>query len=106
MATENRNNAGEVITLAEAIEFTHTYQKKYPDAAKAYLVDVDKLNLITAQQGCVSVRIYNGCNKETNETNIVLVGVNEQGEDMTNGIIVERTKPCPPYCPTRSPLIK
>lgn len=106
MTTGNGNSAGEVITLAEAIDFTHAYQEEYPDSTKAYLVDVDKLNLITAQEDCVSVRIYNGYDTETNTTNLVLVGVNDLGEDMTEGIIIERTLPCPPYCPGKSSLIK
>lgn len=106
MTTENGNSAGEVITLEEAIDFTHAYQEKYPDSTKAYLVDADKLNLITTQEGCVSVRIYNGYDTETDTTNLVLVGVNAEGEDMTKGIIIERVKPCPPYCPGRTPLTR
>ena len=102
----NKNEAGAVITLEEAISFTHSYQEEYPNSTKAYLVDVDKLSLITAQNNCVSVRIYNGYDTETNTTNLVLVGVNNQGDDMTEGIIVERTLPCPPYCPNSSSLIK
>lgn len=106
MTTGNQNSAGAVITLEEAIEFTHAYQEEYPDSTKAYLVDVDKLNLITTQQDCVSVRVYNGYDTETNTTNLVFVGVNNQGEDLTDGIIIEKTLPCPPYCPDKSPLIK
>lgn len=106
MTTGNGNNAGEVITLAEAIDFTHAYQEEYPDSTKAYLVDVDKLNLITEQEDCVSVRIYNGYDTTTNTTNLVLVGVNDLGEDMTGGIIIEKTRPCPPFCPDKSSLIK
>ena len=106
MTTENGNSAGEVITLVEAIDFTHYYQEEYPDSTKAYLIDVDKLDLITKQKHCVGVRIYNGYDKETNTTNVVLVGVNDQGEDMTGGIIIERARPCPPYCPSKSSLIK
>lgn len=106
MTTGNGNNAGEVITLAEAIDFTHAYQEEYPDSTKAYLVDVDKLNLITEQEDCVSVRIYNGYDTTTNTTNLVMVGVNSQGEDMTEGIIIEKTRPCPPFCPDKSSLIK
>lgn len=106
MTTGNENSAGAVITLKEAIDFTHAYQEEYPDSTKAFLVDVDKLNLITTQENCVSVRIYNGYDTETNTINLVLVGVNDQGEDMTKGIIIERAKPCPPYCPGKSALIR
>lgn len=103
MATTN--SAGEVITLSEAIDFTHSFQDQNPDATKAYLIDVDRLNLITSQENCVSVRIYNGYDNQTNTTNLVLVGVNELGEDITDGIIIEKLLPCPPFCPTGSALI-
>ncbi len=107
MTTEKeKNSAGAVVTLAEAIDFTHAYQEQYPDSTKAYLVDVDKLNLITEQKGCISVRIYNGYDTENNTTNLVLVGVDSEGEDMTEGIIIERVFSCPPYCSGKSPLIK
>lgn len=107
MTTGNGNSAGAVITLEEAIDFTHAYQQEYPDSTRAYLVDVDKLNLITTQTGCISVRIYNGYDTETNTTNLVLVGVNDEGEDMTEGIMIERVFSCPPYCSSgKSPLIK
>lgn len=106
MTTKNDKNAGEVISLTEAIDFTHAYQEQYPQSTKAFLVDVDKLQLIIGQIGCSSVRIYNGFDKATNDTNLVFVGVDDQGEDMTGGIIIERTLPCPPYCPGTSSLIK
>lgn len=103
---KNNEKAGEVISLDEAINFTHSYQNENPDAIKAFLVDVNQLNLITQQDGCVQIRIYKGYDTTTKTNNLVLVGVNEQGDDMTDGVILERLLPCPPRCSSVKVLIK
>lgn len=104
MATDK--NAGEVITLEEAINFTHSFQTRNPDELKSFFVGINKLNLILEQKDCVGLRIYNGQNTETRKNNLVLVGVDEKGEDISNGVILEHLTACPPVCPKSSPLIK
>lgn len=97
-------NTGEVITLAEAVDFTHSFQTANPNAIKAFFVGAEKLNMILKQENCIGIRIYNGL--ENNKNNLVLVGVDTNGEDITNGIIVEHLDPCPPRCSTTSALLK
>lgn len=104
MATDR--NTGEVITLAEAIDFTHSFQSRNPDELKSFFVGINKLNLILEQEDCIGIRIYNGYNTNTEKNNLVLVGVDEEGEDITNGVILEHLVICPPKCPKSSPLIK
>jgi len=99
-------NTSEVITLKEAIDFTHSFQKRNPDELKSFFVGINKLNLILEQKDCAGLRIYNGYNTETRQNNLVLVGVDEKGEDIINGIILENLNPCPPTCPKASALIK
>src|SRR5690554_4500720 len=99
-------NTAEIITLEEAIDFTHSFQKRNPDELKSFFVGINKLNLILEQKDCVGLRIYNGYNTETQKNNLVLVGVDEKGEDITNGVILEDLFSCPTYCPKSSPLIK
>lgn len=99
-------NTGEVITLKKAIDFTHSSQTRNPDELKSFFVGINKLNLILEQKDCVGLRIYNGYNTVTQKNNLVLVGVDEKGEDITNGVILENLNPCPVYCPKSSPLIK
>lgn len=99
-------NRGEIITLSEAIVFTHGYQTANPNAIKAYAVSKDKLLAILEQENCEGVRIYNGIDVDTARTNLVLVGIDKEGEDMTQGVIVERVAICPPYCSVESKLIK
>lgn len=99
-------NTGEEITLKEAIDFTHAFQTQNPDELKSFFVGINKLNLILEQTDCIGLRIYNGVNPQTNKNNLVLVGVDKNGEDMTNGVILEDLFNCPAYCPKSSPLMK
>jgi hypothetical protein len=99
-------NTGTVITESEAINFTHTYQQRYPNEKKAYFVGSEKIDMILNQEGCIGIRIYDGLNSENNDENRVLVGVDDNGEDMVEGVIVEHLMPCPSHCPNSSSLIK
>lgn len=103
------NNTGTVISLEEAKEYTHAFQEDKPNAIKSFYVGAKKLQRILEQEDCMGVRIYNGRTTDTdhkNKTNLVLVGVNKKGEDMTDGIILENLAPCPYSCPQFSPLLK
>lgn len=99
-------NTGTVITENEAINFTHTFQQRHPNEKKAYFVGSEKVDMILAQEGCIGIRIYDGINSETSNENRVLVGVDSEGEDMVEGVIVEHLMLCPAHCPNSSSLIK
>lgn len=51
----------------------------------------------------MGIRIYYAA-QEDGTPEIVIVGVNEEGLDLTNGLILERSWPCPPYCDGKSKL--
>jgi len=97
------SDAGEIITLREATDYTHAFQERYPDAARSFLIDKSLVERIIQQPGCTGLRMYNGL--VSDKTNLVLIGVNEKGEDLTDGVIAEKLKRCPPDCP-KSPLTK
>lgn len=99
-------NSGTQISLDKAIEFTHAYQENNPSLPKSYFVGLDKLNELLEQEGCIGLRIYPGLDYDSNQSNLVLVGVDESGEDMTQGIILEHLVLCPPLCPKDSQLVK
>ncbi|MBK9721976.1 MAG: hypothetical protein IPO78_10225 [Saprospiraceae bacterium] len=68
---------------------------------KASAFGKDRIQEILDQSGCEGIRIYNGY--DDSKRRFVLVGVDEDGNDMTNGRILEFSNPCPPYCaPTTS----
>lgn len=103
---EINKDTGAVITLDEAVNYTHTFQENNPDGIKSFFVGIDKINRILGQDDCIGIRIYNGKDEVTEKNNLVLVGVDKNGEDIIQGIILEHLAVCPPYCPKNSVLIK
>lgn len=98
-------NSGEVISLEEAQDYTKTFQADFPNDLKSFFVGINKLTLILEQPDCIGVRIYNGYSEEDNAKNLVLVGVGPDGEDVTEGVILERLIACPRFCPKNSSLL-
>ncbi|WP_445712052.1 hypothetical protein [Flavobacterium sp.] len=98
-------NSGSEISLSDAVELTKQFQNKFPKEIKASFFGLNSLNLILKQEGCVGVRIYNGYDVDLERFSPVLVGVNAEGKDMTDGVIVDKGVPCPTYCDPKSPLI-
>ena len=103
MSVNSKN--GKVITESTAINYTHSFQRKDPNAASAYFVGLEKIKIILEQENCIGVRIYDGYDADTEKENRVLVGVDHKGEDMVEGVIVEELIICPHDCPKSSPLL-
>ncbi len=66
--------------------------------------DRGAIDKILAQRGCKGLRYYHG-RDEDGKPNLVLVGVDKAGKDMTASIM-ERSGFCPPYCDETSELLK
>ena len=45
--------------------------------------------MILEQEDCIGVRVYDGLNAETGKENRVLVGVDFEGEDMVDRVVLE-----------------
>lgn len=60
---------------------------------------------LLAQSGCAGVRFYFGC-KLDGSLALVLVGMTEGEQDMTDGLIAADFYPCPPFCDATSALIQ
>ncbi|MCC6816182.1 MAG: hypothetical protein IT267_07205 [Saprospiraceae bacterium] len=63
---------------------------------KAHAFGIDRIQEILDQSGCQGVRIYNGY--YDSKRRLIVVGVDEDGNDMTSGRILEFATPCPPNC--------
>jgi len=100
----NTDGMGEFISLPEAITYTAAFRSKYADLPKAHLAGKDKLIELLNQADCIGVRIYNGVDPETGKMNLVIVGMDGTGSDMTDGLILEKFGFCPPVCDVKSPL--
>ena len=95
---EINESSGEIISLEEAKQYTHSFQKLYPDEKKAFFAGKENLLKILEQPDCLGIRIYNGYNDDEKASNKVLIGVDHKGDDMEEGIILEKLIPCPPIC--------
>lgn len=58
---------------------------------------------LLSQPGCAGLRYYKGRGKDGVDS-MILVGVDDKGDDMTTGILLDFGFPCPPYCPDDNPL--
>lgn len=73
--------------------------------AAAYGFHAAAFERILGQPGCVGIRMYPATHNG-NET-LILVGIDEQGNDMTGGALAEDSWLCPPFCPPdNSPLTR
>lgn len=96
-------SSGAEITLEEAQRLIESFQAKFPGEIKASFVGIETLNLILQQEDVIGVRIYYGYDTDTKQISPVLVGVDNNGKDMT-AVLVDRTVNCPDECDTSSPL--
>ena len=62
-----------------------------------------ELDDILAQPGCAGVRYYHAQKADGSDT-IVIVGVDGDGNDMTQGVIMEDGFDCPPVCGSANAL--
>lgn len=95
-----------VISLDEAKAMTHAYQnaQQFQGLTVSCMIDKDAYQLVLDQPNCVSVRTYFGLNSEEKLT-IVVVGVDAEGEDMTEGVLLDMSHLCPVNCPKDSKLM-
>ncbi len=95
-----------IISLEEAQKLISNFQSKLKgDEVRAHYVGKEALQKLLDQENCVGVRIYYA-ETDDGKPELVFVGVTENGEDLTNGLILERVWPCPPYCWSDSELNK
>lgn len=93
-----------VITLEQAVKYVQNFKSfpRTPSTKGAYF-GRNIFDKILSQGGCVGIRYYYGQDDNGN-SNMVLVGVDSRGNDLTGGILAEIGLPCPPYCPEPNPL--
>ena len=91
---------GEAIALSEAAALTANYRESQGDTTgtvKAHFFGRDILQNILDQENCVGIRMYYGLD-ENGGRQLVLVGVDQAGQDMENGLVADRSRVCPPDC--------
>jgi hypothetical protein len=98
-------NENHVVTLDQAIKYVQNF-KNFPTTptTKGGFFGRNIFDKILAQPGCVGVRYYYA-KKDDGSATIVLVGADNMGNDLTQGILGEELIPCPPFCPAPGSLL-
>ena len=86
------------ITLNNAKAETKRFRDAQPaNATRGGAFPSECFEAILKQPGCKGIRIYYG-KAATGEMSLVMVGVDDDGNDMTSGEMIENHFPCPPFC--------
>jgi hypothetical protein len=92
------------ISLTEAAAMTKNYRDTIStgDTIASYIGKSDLQDMLN-QAECVGARIYYGLST-TGGKELVLVGVDASGNDLYEGILLDRVFKCPQDCSTANPL--
>lgn len=90
-------NENHDITLAEASAWTANFRAANPTSIKGHYFGNRAIGDILEQTGCVGIRIYYALD-DNGVQQLIVVGVDADENDMCNGLLAERSMPCPPYC--------
>lgn len=92
-----------IIPLTDAEAWAKSWQTNPPKPlAKAHLIPLDVLQELLAIPEVANVRAYMGVDT-TGMQKLMFVGVNGNGDDMTDTVF-SGTTPCPTCCDPNSPL--
>ena len=92
------------ISLEDASKMTRNFQlQTASDQIIGGFFGKDAVLAIISQECSVGIRYYYGRDDE-GTPHIILIGVNADGNDMTDGLLAERALRCPPSCPESNDL--
>lgn len=91
------------ISLSTASEWTANYRGKYPNQIKGHAFGKDAIEAILAQDDCIGIRIYYALDDDGVQQ-LIITGVDSAGDDLYDGLLAERSMPCPPVCGSKNPL--
>jgi hypothetical protein len=91
------------ISLNDAATMTAAFRSSYPDAKKGGAFNKKAIEDVIDQTGCTGLRYYFGEDGDENLC-LIVVGIDSNGDDMTDGEIRERAWPCPPVCGSANSL--
>lgn len=88
------------ITLQVAMAMTKRYRGKAGHGAvRSFWFPREVFEALLAQPNCEGIRLY--CGQTTmDNADLVLVGTDARGADFTSGEVMDKSLPCPPFCPS------
>ena len=92
-----------VISREEAVAFLRRRPQALTERGGHFPREV--IDQVLAQPGCAGLRFYFGT-KSDGSLALVVVGIDANQADMTDGVIIEDHYPCPPFCDATSSLIR
>ncbi|HLP13158.1 MAG TPA: hypothetical protein VK177_14570 [Flavobacteriales bacterium] len=90
-------NEGGPISSTEAETWINAFKNANPGAVYAHLFGKNKLANVLSQQGCMGIRIYHAIEPGTGAKKVIIYGVDQNGDGLTN-YILEYSVGCPPNC--------
>ena len=86
-------------TRQDAARYARRYrqQAEHERPLPAIAFHRDAFDRILRQPGCVGIRAYPGLT-DAGEPTLVLVGVDDAGNDMVEGALAQYGSVCPPHC--------
>jgi hypothetical protein len=94
---------GGPIDRAQAKRWTAKYRASGRGKTNSHLFGAETVKRLLEQEGCVGMRIYYALD-DKDEQQLLLVGTDAEGNDMTDGQILDLAIPCPPDCVIGSEL--
>ncbi len=95
-------NSNHFISLEEGAKLTKKYRNTLMTllgGIKGLSYDKEAIRAVIDQNDCVEVRIYLGLSDDLiPKPQLIIVGVDVNGNDITHGIIADRGAVCPPNC--------
>jgi len=97
-------DVGQVISIAEATNLAAAYRAQYPSAPLGNLFGSNVILAVLNQPGAQGIRIYYGIVPGTAGLQLILVGVDINGNDIVPGVYGDRSEICPPMCSTANAI--
>ncbi|MBX0333341.1 hypothetical protein K3G39_08820 [Pontibacter sp. HSC-14F20] len=95
---------GGPIDLDQAKKWTANYRASGTGKTYAHLFGAETVKSLLEQEGCAAMRIYYALD-DNGTQQLLLVGTDAEGNDMTKGLILDFASACPPDCSVNSELI-
>jgi hypothetical protein len=92
------------IPLPEAARMTKKYRSSIHEGDTiAHYFGKRDIKALLKQDHCVGMRVYYGLD-ENGAKQLIITGVDENGNDLFNGLLAERSVKCPLHCGAANPL--
>lgn len=96
-------NANQLISLRDASILTANFRQANPAATIANAYNKRQMLELLEQENCAGFRVYNGLD-DKGDQQLVIVAVDDRGDDLFEGILIDCSQPCPTVCSTTNPL--